>query len=307
MGIDGSTGPASLSSPPLYLPEYQRGKLQSTASIVAVILNAGHGSWTWEGRSEVEAIVLPPLTASDKQDHESPCFSAAVFQWSVTSLWAAVTSWSLDYYYGGVFWKPVIPKVASWLPPSGGGWWQQLSWQAGSATFFQRSSQRPSTEPLVLFQRFRRNQFVFQPPFASNTWKGLCFPAFGPEIHGGLGNPALRFGMCVYVSHSVVSDSLWPYELQPSRLLCPWNSPGKNTGGVSPRDLLAQGSNPVLSHCRQILYHLSHQGSPLWDQFSSVQSLSHVRVFTSLTPHLNREVPTELYFLFPRADSTSYS
>ena len=44
MGIYGSTGPASLSSPPLYLPEYQRGKLQSAASIVAVTLKAGHGS-----------------------------------------------------------------------------------------------------------------------------------------------------------------------------------------------------------------------------------------------------------------------
>ena len=33
----------------------------------------------------------------------------------------------------------------------------------------------------------------------------------------------------------------------------------------SPEDLLflTQGSNPCLLHCRQILYHLSHQGSPL--------------------------------------------
>ena len=30
------------------------------------------------------------------------------------------------------------------------------------------------------------------------------------------------------VSHSVVSNSLRPHEL-PTRLLCPWNSPGKNT------------------------------------------------------------------------------
>ena len=29
---------------------------------------------------------------------------------------------------------------------------------------------------------------------------------------------------------SVVSDSLWPYGSQTSRLLCPWDSPGKNTG-----------------------------------------------------------------------------
>ena len=32
------------------------------------------------------------------------------------------------------------------------------------------------------------------------------------------------------LSSSVVSDSLWPSGLQPSRLLCPWGSSGKNTG-----------------------------------------------------------------------------
>ena len=29
---------------------------------------------------------------------------------------------------------------------------------------------------------------------------------------------------------SVVSDSVHPFGLQPARLLCPWDSPGKNTG-----------------------------------------------------------------------------
>ena len=32
------------------------------------------------------------------------------------------------------------------------------------------------------------------------------------------------------VSCSVESDSLWPHGLWPSRLLCLWDSPGKNTG-----------------------------------------------------------------------------
>ena len=31
-------------------------------------------------------------------------------------------------------------------------------------------------------------------------------------------------------SRSVVSNSLQPHGLEPSRLLCPWNSPGQNTG-----------------------------------------------------------------------------
>ena len=64
----------------------------------------------------------------------------------------------------------------------------------------------------------------------------------------------------------------------PARFLCPgdfpgknarlraWNSPGKNTGvgshsflqGIFP----TQASNPGLPHCKQILYHLTHQDSP---------------------------------------------
>ena len=32
------------------------------------------------------------------------------------------------------------------------------------------------------------------------------------------------------LGYSVVSDSFQPYRLQPTRLLCPWNFPGKNTG-----------------------------------------------------------------------------
>ena len=43
--------------------------------------------------------------------------------------------------------------------------------------------------------------------------------------------------------------------------LCPWNSPGKNTG-VSSHSLLQgifQGSNSDLPHCRWIIYHLSNR------------------------------------------------
>ena len=62
-------------------------------------------------------------------------------------------------------------------------------------------------------------------------------------------------------SHSVMSDSS-----QPHRLYSSWNSPGQNTG-VGSLSLLqgsfpTQGLNPGLPHCRQILYQLSHKGSP---------------------------------------------
>ena len=62
------------------------------------------------------------------------------------------------------------------------------------------------------------------------------------------------------------SNSFQPHGLQPSRLLSPWNSPGQNTGAGSHSLLQGivpiQESNPDFSHCRQILYQLSYQGSP---------------------------------------------
>ena len=87
-------------------------------------------------------------------------------------------------------------------------------------------------------------------------------------------------GVCV-LSGSVLSKSLWPnllyeresesrsvvsYSLPPHGLYRPWNSPDQNTGvgnlsllqGIFP----TQGSNPGLLHYRQILYQLSHKGSP---------------------------------------------
>ena len=64
---------------------------------------------------------------------------------------------------------------------------------------------------------------------------------------------------CRCEGRSVVSHASWPHGLQSV------DSPGKNTGvgrlallqGVFPTQELNLG----LPHCRQILYHLSHQGS----------------------------------------------
>ena len=61
--------------------------------------------------------------------------------------------------------------------------------------------------------------------------------------------------------------TLRPRGLQPTRLLGPWDSPGKSTGvrchlllqGIFPTHRL----NPGLPRCRQTLYRLSHQGSPM--------------------------------------------
>ena len=73
--------------------------------------------------------------------------------------------------------------------------------------------------------------------------------------------------MKVCVSRSVMFNSLWPCGLKPTRLLHPWDFPGKNTGvgchfllqGI----FLTQGSNPSLLQCKQIIYWLSPWRSPL--------------------------------------------
>ena len=49
-------------------------------------------------------------------------------------------------------------------------------------------------------------------------WSGLLFPSPMLESEEWKG------------SCSVMSDSKWPHGLQPTRLLCPWDFPGKSTG-----------------------------------------------------------------------------
>ena len=72
-------------------------------------------------------------------------------------------------------------------------------------------------------------------------------------------------------SCSVVSDSFDPMDCSPPGSAVHGDSPGKHTGmgchtllqGTFP----TQGLNPGLPHCRQIVYYLSHQGSPSLPHF----------------------------------------
>ena len=116
--------------------------------------------------------------------------------------------------------------------------------------------------------------------------------------------------VCV-LSHPVMS-TLPSYGLEPARLLCPWGSPGKNTGVGSHSLLqaisLTQGLNLDLLHCRQILYGLSHEGrlrarrKPqdhlLFYPIVVVQSLSHVWLFATPWTACSMPVfPVLLYLL----------
>ena len=100
----------------------------------------------------------------------------------------------------------------------------------------------------------------------------------------------IRFNEMFYLflfffSRLVVSDCLQPHGLYSTRLPCPWDFPGKNTGvgchfllqGI----FLTQGLNLGLLHYRQMLYRLSHQGSPIG--YSLIQALLTARTETYQT------------------------
>ena len=57
------------------------------------------------------------------------------------------------------------------------------------------------------------------------TWRDRVGKENAPQNMTGAVNL-----VCMHVHHSASSDSLQPHGLQHTRLLCPWNFPGKNAG-----------------------------------------------------------------------------
>ena len=132
------------------------------------------------------------------------------------------------------------------------------------------------------------------------------------------------------------SDALWPHRLQPTRLLCPWDSPDEKTGVdchfLLQGSFLTQGLNPGLLHCRWSLYHLRHQGLPIMfiyiiylymmyiyicKMLMKKQDLNHFAVYQKWTQHrkwtnfnkinLNNKKPTFKYdLMFPFETMNSF-
>ena len=83
----------------------------------------------------------------------------------------------------------------------------------------------------------------------------------GEGLKKGVNHEHDEWRVCAY--------SLQPHGLQPTRLLCPWDSPGKNTGMGG--HFLLQGNFPTpglnprlpcLLRWRQVLYHWAICGAP---------------------------------------------
>ena len=109
--------------------------------------------------------------------------------------------------------------------------------------------------------------------------QGSPLKSFSVFVGGGRDEQMERAHMCV-LAQSVVSDSLQPHGLQPTRLLCPWDSPGKNSGvgchcllqGIFP----TQGSNLCLLH----LLHWQASSLPLAPPGSSRCVHTHTHTHT---------------------------
>ena len=109
---------------------------------------------------------------------------------------------------------------------------------------------------------------------SSSAMRSICdkFSEF-PFIQECLNSPFIPKRYFHQVKVKVLVTQSCP-TLFDTRLLYPWNSPGKNTGmgchfllqGIFP----TSGWNPALPHCRQTLYWLSHQGSPSWSAVNSM-------------------------------------
>ena len=115
--------------------------------------------------------------------------------------------------------------------------------------------------------------------------------------------------LCLFAS--VVSHFLWLQGPRPTGLLCPWDSPGKNTGvGLPcppPGDLPGPGTeptSPVSSALQADSLPLSPQGSPVRIITQTEISQPRVSLFSSclqspLFPPWSHSIPTLSSILFP--------
>ena len=88
-----------------------------------------------------------------------------------------------------------------------------------------------------------------------NFWHLLGVSVSAKQLKG-YGSEYYLESLKVRVSHTVVSDVLWPHGH--TNLLCPWDFPRqeywRGLPFPSPGNFLTQGSSPGLLHCGQILY-----------------------------------------------------
>ena len=156
--------------------------------------------------------------------------------------WLAVISWVMK---GGV---PVFRKPK---------WWMRFAWLLGKLCL---KTNLFSDIPKDQVQG--RSLLLPQMPYLSQLW--LDYKQYFKKKKVFLVLDHSLF--CVKVkSLSRVRLFVIPWTVTYQAVLHSWDFPGKNTGVgchfLLQEIFLTQGLNPGLPHCRQTLYHLSHQGS----------------------------------------------
>ena len=176
----------------------------------------------------------------------------------------------------GLFWKWKKVKVTQSCPilcdPMDYSPWHSPDQNtgAGSLSILQGIFPAQGRNPGLLHCRqilyqLRHKGSPFWKWYSSNPWNHIDNQFRRENATHGPAALSAHPLCCTVLSHSVVSDSLWPHDCSPPGSSVHGDSPGKNIGagchallqGIFP----TQGLNPHLPHCRQILYHLSHQGS----------------------------------------------
>ena len=97
-----------------------------------------------------------------------------------------------------------------------------------------------------------------------------------------------------------------------ARLLCPWDSPGKNTGAgchfLLQGIFLTQGLNPSLPHCGQILYHWATTGiTASLRRLLKASGAEAARTQVSWTPGSTVHCSTSVLNLFSNQDRSNFA
>ena len=174
-----------------------------------------------------------------------------------------------------------IKKVECWRIDAFELWcWRRLlrvPWPAriSNQSFLKEISLERSLEKLMLmlklqyFSHLIRRTLIWKDPDTGKDWrqeeKGWQKMRWLDGITDSMDMKERKW------SGSVIHLCVWLFATPWTvayQSLCPWDFPGISTRvdchfllqGI----FLTRGSNPGLLHCRQMLYHLSHQGSHQW-------------------------------------------
>ena len=126
-------------------------------------------------------------------------------------------------------------------------------------------------------------QHLLKVPFKTLVYTVSQHNKHGKFYNYYLNNVLSHDVLCAMLSHLVMSDSLWPHGLRPSRLLCPWGISRQNCRGrlpfPSPGALPNPGMDRTLPALQVDSLLLSHQGSPKW--YLNIPILVELRFFFS--------------------------